>query len=242
MRASPRMSSSGSEEVNSALLRISGTPPPRSRSRVFAAHTLAGQSVYLRAQGAHGWVASSHLVRDSCEYLATGAIAACMDNDPVWGRRAVGPEEIILCVVRAVASGAVRSARRRMCRPLAGITYGRFGSDHVSSSVKARAAGMDSTGGRLSRVGCLLVSWRRRSHDQLPACSHPDCGRSSGPSAGGQSGDRAGYPVVLASWRELAVLAHSPAEQLLRVGVDRIQVAAVTGDRLVTQAFAALPG
>ena len=172
MRASPRMSSSGSEEVNSALLRISGTPPPRSRSRVFAAHTLAGQSVYLRAQGAHGWVASSHLVRDSCEYLATGAIAACMDNDPVWGRRAVGPEEIILCVVRAVASGAVRSARRRMCRPLAGITYGRFGSDHVSSSVKARAAGMDSTGGRLSRVGCLLVSWRRRSHDQLPACLH----------------------------------------------------------------------
>ena len=41
-------------------------------------------------------------------------------------------------------------------------------------------------------------------------------------SAGRQSGNRARHPAELADWRELAVLAHRPAEQLLRVGVDRV--------------------
>jgi hypothetical protein len=41
---------------------------------------------------------------------------------------------------------------------------------------------------------------------------------------------------------ELAALAHGPAAQLLRVGVDRIQVAAIAGDRFVADALLALPG
>src|SRR6266571_9564617 len=61
-------------------------------------------------------------------------------------------------------------------------------------------------------------------------------------SAGRQSGHRVGHPAELADRRELAVLAHGPAEQLLRVGVDRVQVAAITGDRFVADALLALPG
>src|SRR6201993_3449907 len=61
-------------------------------------------------------------------------------------------------------------------------------------------------------------------------------------SAGRQSGNRAGHPAELADRRELAALAHGPAEYLLRVGVDRVQVAAITGDRLVADALLALPG
>jgi hypothetical protein len=41
-------------------------------------------------------------------------------------------------------------------------------------------------------------------------------------SAGCQSGNRVGHPAELADRRELAMLAHRPAEQLLRVGVDRV--------------------
>ena len=40
----------------------------------------------------------------------------------------------------------------------------------------------------------------------------------------------------------MAALAHGPAAQLLRVGVDRVQVAAITGDRFVADALLALPG
>src|SRR5215472_15542886 len=61
-------------------------------------------------------------------------------------------------------------------------------------------------------------------------------------SAGRQSGNRAGDPAELADRRELASLAHSPAEHLPRVGVDRVQVAAITGDRFVPDALLALPG
>src|SRR5213592_698933 len=63
-----------------------------------------------------------------------------------------------------------------------------------------------------------------------------------GESAGRQSGHRVGHPAELADWRELAALAYGPAEQLLRVGVDRVQVAAITGDRFVADALLALPG
>src|SRR5246127_5695202 len=61
-------------------------------------------------------------------------------------------------------------------------------------------------------------------------------------SAGRQSGNCAGHPAELADLRELAVLAHGPAAQLLRVGVDRVQVAAITGDRFVADALLALRG
>src|ERR1700751_1986628 len=61
-------------------------------------------------------------------------------------------------------------------------------------------------------------------------------------SAGRQSGDRAGHPAELADRRELAILAHGPAAQLLRVGVDRVQVAAIPGDCFVADALLALPG
>src|SRR6516164_1652467 len=61
-------------------------------------------------------------------------------------------------------------------------------------------------------------------------------------SAGGQSGNRAGHPAELADRRELATRADGPAEQLLRVGMDRVQVAAITGDRFVPEALLALPG
>src|SRR5438477_9155598 len=61
-------------------------------------------------------------------------------------------------------------------------------------------------------------------------------------SAGRQPGNRAGYPAELAGRRELAALAHAPGEQLLRVGVDRVQVAAIAGDGFVADALLALPG
>src|SRR5215472_5284960 len=61
-------------------------------------------------------------------------------------------------------------------------------------------------------------------------------------SASRQSGNRVGHPADLADRRELAALAHGPAEQLLRVGVDRVQVAAITGDRFVADALLARPG
>src|SRR5215475_8638146 len=61
-------------------------------------------------------------------------------------------------------------------------------------------------------------------------------------SAGRQSGNRAGHPAEFADRRELAGLAHGPAEQLLRVGVDRVQVAAIAGDGLVADALLALTG
>src|SRR5262245_44126483 len=61
-------------------------------------------------------------------------------------------------------------------------------------------------------------------------------------SAGCQSGHRAGHPADLAGRRELASLAHGPAAHLLRVGVDRVQVAAITGDHFVPDALLALPG
>ena len=41
-------------------------------------------------------------------------------------------------------------------------------------------------------------------------------------SAGRQSGNRVGHPAELADRPEAAALAHSPAAQLLRVGVDRV--------------------
>src|SRR5690349_25052101 len=63
-----------------------------------------------------------------------------------------------------------------------------------------------------------------------------------GESAGRQSGHRVGHPAELADRHELATLAHGPAEQLLRVGVDRVQVAAITGDGFVADARLALPG
>ena len=63
-----------------------------------------------------------------------------------------------------------------------------------------------------------------------------------GESAGRQSGYRVGHPAELADRRELAALAHRPPEQFLRVGVDRVQVAAITGDRFVADALLALPG
>ncbi len=40
----------------------------------------------------------------------------------------------------------------------------------------------------------------------------------------------------------MAALADGPTEQLLRVGVNGIQVAAITGDRFVAEALPALPG
>ena len=61
-------------------------------------------------------------------------------------------------------------------------------------------------------------------------------------SAGRQSGHRVGHPAELADRRELAALAHRPPEQFLRVGVDRVQVAAITGDRFVADALLAMPG
>src|SRR5689334_13399613 len=63
-----------------------------------------------------------------------------------------------------------------------------------------------------------------------------------GESAGRQSGHRVGHPAELADRRELAALAHGPAEQLLRVGVDRVQIAAIAGDGFVADALLALPG
>src|SRR6516162_3975680 len=60
-------------------------------------------------------------------------------------------------------------------------------------------------------------------------------------SAGRQPGNRVGHPADFADRRELATLAHGPAEQLLRVGVNRVQVAAITGNRFVADALLALP-
>ena len=60
-------------------------------------------------------------------------------------------------------------------------------------------------------------------------------------SAGRESGYRIGHSLELAGRRELAVLAHSPAEQLLRVGVDRVQVAAITGKASSRMPFSPCP-
>src|SRR6516225_1589031 len=90
-------------------------------------------------------------------------------------------------------------------------------------------------------------SWTQPGRRVSPSTHPPDRNwpqrdQASPASAGCQPGNGAGYPAELADLRELAALAHGPAEQLLRVGVDRVQVAAITGDRLVADALLARPG
>src|SRR5437016_828713 len=94
-----------------------------------------------------------------------------------------------------------------------------------------------------------LTSTRRaagRPAEAITSCGELGQGEESRPwpceSAGRQSGHRVGHAAELADRRELAALAHGPAEQLLRVGVDRVQVAAIAGDRFVADALLALPG
>src|SRR5690242_14109038 len=66
--------------------------------------------------------------------------------------------------------------------------------------------------------------------------------RARSRSAGGQSGHRGRHSSGFAGRCELAVLAHGPGEYLRRVGVDRVQVAAVTGDSFVAEALRAPAG
>ena len=50
-----------------------------------------------------------------------------------------------------------------------------------------------------------------------------------------------GHAPERAHRREVAVFVDAPAEQLLRVGVDRIQIPAIAGDGFVAHALLAFP-
>src|SRR5260370_25941225 len=88
------------------------------------------------------------------------------------------------------------------------VPYGR-GAGQLPGSCMART---------VARPRMSLPAETMALHEELGRVEESNPQRSE--SAGRQSGDGVGHPAEFADRRELAALAHSPAEQLLRVGVD----------------------
>jgi hypothetical protein len=176
----PGMSSSGAEQVNNALLRISETPLPRRRLRVFAsAYTLPRRSVHLPAHCPGGLAASSSYGLGQFEALAAGALSA------LWPPFAVGAmaalrtpncdyaarpgDALSLAVALVPVSDAAgrrvpaRTGRRDHCRrtpPLAAavVAPGPSAGQMAGPTARSRSRGLPARGGCMAGLARIVYA------------------------------------------------------------------------------------